>query len=196
LNNTNLPKMIFPSNVVAIAAGRSHSLFITADGALHAMGYNVNGQLGDGSFNGYTNRSEVVYASNVVAVAAGQSHSLFLKSDGSLWGMGNNTWGQLGDGFVDSTTPNGTALPEKIFPSPQPVLTCALSSRTNLQISATTGFGGNLYLLGTTNIALQLNQWTAVRTNLITTRGTNNFSITLTNAVNLSSRQLYLLQSQ
>src|ERR1035438_248469 len=151
-------------------------------------------QLGDGSFNGYTNRSEVVYPSNVVAVVAGQSHTLFLKSDDSLWGMGNNTFGQLGDGFVDSATPNGTALPEKIFPSPQPVLTCAISSRTNLQISATTGFGGNLYLLGTTNIALQLNQWPAVRTNLITTRGTNNFSITLTNAVNFSSRQLYLLQ--
>jgi hypothetical protein len=160
------------------------------------MGYNVYGQLGDGSFNGYTNRSEVVCPSNVVAVAAGEYHTLFLKSDGSLWGMGNNSSGQLGDGFVDSATPYGTALPEKIFPLPQPVLTGALSSATNLQISATTGFGGDLYLLAATNIALQLRQWSAVRTNIVTTRGSNNFSLTLTNAVHSSSEQLYLLQSQ
>jgi len=196
LNNTNLPEMIYPSNVVAIAAGRWHSLFITADGALHATGYNVYGQLGDGTFNGYANRTEVVYPSNAVAVAAGEYHTLFLKSDGSLWGMGNNSSGQLGDGFVDSATPYGTALPEQIFPSPPPVLTCAASSATNLQISATTGFGGNLYLLGTTNVAVPSSQWTALRTNLVIIRGTSNYSVTLTNAGISSSGQLYLLRSQ
>jgi hypothetical protein len=51
-------------------------------------------------------------------------------------------------------------------------------------------------LLGTTNIALPASQWTAVQTNLVTARGTNNLSVTLTNAVNLSSGQFYLLQSQ
>ncbi|HEX3988605.1 MAG TPA: hypothetical protein VHZ30_04180, partial [Verrucomicrobiae bacterium] len=110
-------------------------------------------------------------------------------------GMGYNDNGQLGDGFLDITTPYGTAIPEQIFPSPQPVLTVAASSGTNLQISATTGFGGNLYLLGATNIALPASQWTELRTNLITTRAANNLSVTLTNAVNLSGGQFYILQS-
>jgi hypothetical protein len=50
-------------------------------------------------------------------------------------------------------------------------------------------------LLGTTNPALPSSQWTTVRTNLVTTRSSANFSVTLTNALNTSSRQLYLLQS-
>ena len=36
-------------NVVAVAAGQEHSLFVKADGALWAMGYNTYGQLGNGS---------------------------------------------------------------------------------------------------------------------------------------------------
>ena len=36
------------SNVVAVAAGNLHSLFVTADGMLWAMGLNTYGQLGNG----------------------------------------------------------------------------------------------------------------------------------------------------
>jgi hypothetical protein len=50
-------------------------------------------------------------------------------------------------------------------------------------------------LLGATNIALPASQWTELRTNLITTRAANNLSVTLTNAVNLSGGQFYILQS-
>jgi hypothetical protein len=39
------------SNVTAIAAGYSHSLFLKSDGSLWAMGYNNDGQLGDGITN-------------------------------------------------------------------------------------------------------------------------------------------------
>ena len=37
------------SNVVAVAAGYYHSLFMTTDGTLWAMGYNNYGQLGNGT---------------------------------------------------------------------------------------------------------------------------------------------------
>ena len=74
------------SNVVAVAAGYYHSLFMTADGTLWVMGYNNYGQLGNGTTSN-ANRP-VSVASNVVAVAAGYQHSLFMKTDGTLWAMG------------------------------------------------------------------------------------------------------------
>ena len=98
----SLPEQIVASNVVAIAAGGSHSLFLKSDGSLWAMGANNNGQLGDGTYNN-TNLPEEIVASNVTAIAAGNNHSLFLKSDGSLWGMGYNLQGDLGDGTYIKT---------------------------------------------------------------------------------------------
>jgi hypothetical protein len=50
-------------------------------------------------------------------------------------------------------------------------------------------------LLAGTNIALTL-QWTPVRTNAVTMRATNNYSVTLTNAMKPSGQQFYILQSQ
>jgi len=115
---TNWPVKIIPSNVVAVAAGRGHSLFLKSDGSLWAMGWNAYGQLGDGSFN-YTNLPELIVASNVTTIAAGGYHSLFLKSDGSLWAMGRNFKGQLGNGNYsnDATALNCTNQPEQIVAS-------------------------------------------------------------------------------
>jgi alpha-tubulin suppressor-like RCC1 family protein len=110
---TNRPEQIVPSNVMAIAAGGVHSLFLKSDGSLWAMGYNINGQLGNGTYGKYdqagANRPEQIVASNVTAIAAGDMHSLFLKNDGSLWAMGNNAEGQLGDGHCNNN-PNRPEL--------------------------------------------------------------------------------------
>jgi alpha-tubulin suppressor-like RCC1 family protein len=109
---TNLPEEVVSSNVVAVAAGAAHSLFIKSDGSLWAMGNNEYGQLGDGTTNSRAVPEEIV-ASNVVAVAAAANgyHSLFIKSDGSLWAMGYNVRGQLGDG-----TTNDAHTPIQIIP--------------------------------------------------------------------------------
>ncbi|SPE56912.1 exported hypothetical protein [Verrucomicrobia bacterium] len=69
------------SNVVAIAAGSSHSLALKADGTVVAWGYN-----GDGEANipaGLT---------NVVSVSAGAWHSLALQANGTViaWGLNNH----------------------------------------------------------------------------------------------------------
>ncbi len=92
-----VPVEIVFSNVVAVAAGGSHSLFLKSNGSLWGMGYNADGELGDGTLNGQ-NVPEQIESGNVTAVSAGATHSLFLKSDGSLWGMGDNSYGQLGSG--------------------------------------------------------------------------------------------------
>jgi hypothetical protein len=84
------------AGVLSASAGGQHSLFVRADGSLWGMGYNADGELGDGT---QTNRSNPTsLTSGVVVVSAGGSHSLIVKSDGTLWAMGSNSCGQLGDG--------------------------------------------------------------------------------------------------
>jgi len=82
-----------------ISAGGYHSLAI-CPGAVQSWGWNMNGQLGDGS---RTNRTAPVLVSGlqvvaVVAISAHKYHSLFLKSEGTVWASGYNRNGQLGDG--------------------------------------------------------------------------------------------------
>lgn len=47
------------TNVTAIAAGESHSLFLKSEGSLWAMGDNQYSALGDGTLND-TNRTEQI----------------------------------------------------------------------------------------------------------------------------------------
>ncbi len=90
------------SNVVTMAAGDTHSLFVTSDSTLWGMGDNTYGpgELGLGALSSTT--VPMVVASNVVAVTAGTGNSFFIKADGTLWGMGNNTYGSLGNGTFTS----------------------------------------------------------------------------------------------
>ena len=107
---TNNPVLIIASNVTAIAAGDTFSLFLKNDGSLWGMGGNQYGQLGDGTVSYGVYLPEQIVASGVTAVAAGDEYSLFLKSDGSLWGMGANLYGALGDGKNSSQH-----IPEQIL---------------------------------------------------------------------------------
>jgi PKD repeat protein len=94
---TNLPEMIVASNVIAVAGGETHSLFLKSDGSLWAMGGNANGSLGTGN-NTSTKQPVLIVPGNVTAISAGYGHSLFTKSDGTLWAMGLNQYGELGNG--------------------------------------------------------------------------------------------------
>ncbi len=102
------------SNVIAIAAGDSHSLALKKDGTIWAWGSNRFGELGIGDNTGPDQCSDVVFGgahpcsltpvqvlglSNVKAIAAGFfNNSLALKSDGTVWVWGINVFGQLGTG--------------------------------------------------------------------------------------------------
>ncbi|MDK2124898.1 RCC1 domain-containing protein [Parachitinimonas caeni] len=98
-----------PGRVISIAAGEYHSAVLFDDGSVWAWGYNVKGDLGDGT---YTDRSNPrpVLAGNAadspplkgvaqIATHAGE-HTLALKTDGSLVSWGSNFWGQLGLGYT------------------------------------------------------------------------------------------------
>lgn len=81
-----LPAGTPASALPSIAAGRSHSALVTADGNLWTWGNNSNGQLGDGSTE---NRSMPVrVGSGYRQVQGDHQYTAALKDDGSLWRWG------------------------------------------------------------------------------------------------------------
>jgi alpha-tubulin suppressor-like RCC1 family protein len=95
----------FLTHVVALAAGRAHSLALRSDGTVWAWGENQLGQLGIAQGTNSLRPVKVKelpkkagLLNGVVAIAAGADHSLALTADGQVWAWGSNTWGQLGDG--------------------------------------------------------------------------------------------------
>ena len=86
----------------------SHSLIVKNDGSLWAWGWNLFGQVGNGSTDGYGLSTPVRIGSETdwAVIAAGFYHSLALKGDGSLYSWGYNEKGQVGDGgTTDQTSP-------------------------------------------------------------------------------------------
>jgi alpha-tubulin suppressor-like RCC1 family protein len=96
-------------DAVEVCGGSLHSLVRRASGQVRAMGYNMNGQLGDGT---NTQSSAPPYSvvvsgiTNATAIACRGNHSLALLSDGTVRAWGQNNRGQLGDGTTtDRNTP-------------------------------------------------------------------------------------------
>jgi len=86
--------------VVAVSAGGSHSLAITADGAVWSWGTGFFGQLGHGDQHQQLlpKKIEALAGQRVVAVSAGTAHSLALAADGAVWSWGYGGQGRLGHG--------------------------------------------------------------------------------------------------
>ncbi|KAL0235126.1 hypothetical protein GEMRC1_001708 [Eukaryota sp. GEM-RC1] len=84
-------------DIVHVASGSGHVIFVDSQGNLFAMGSNSDGQLGLGDVK---DRDVPVKVSlnDVKYVAAGDSFSLAVTSDGEVFGCGINSRGQLGDG--------------------------------------------------------------------------------------------------
>ncbi len=92
------------SNVVAIAAGDSHSLALRCDGTMAAWGSNLSGQT-----------DVPAGLTNVVAIAAGNMHSLALRADGTVvaWGAGSvvdQRAGQYGQSLVPGGLGNAVGI--------------------------------------------------------------------------------------
>ena len=111
----NLPNNAFPTT---IAAGWYHSLAIGSDGKLYTWGWNVDGQLGEGT----TTDSHTPVAANLPdgvtpkAIAGGAVHSLAIGSDGKLYAWGWNQDGELGNGsYTESHIPVVVNLPDQVF---------------------------------------------------------------------------------
>jgi len=100
--------------VIAVAAGRAHSLVLCSDGTLAAWGNNTYGQLGTtGAANGVVavDQTGVLAGKTVIAVAAGDYFSLVLCSDGTLAAWGYNGDGELGNNSTtDSRVPVAVSM--------------------------------------------------------------------------------------
>jgi alpha-tubulin suppressor-like RCC1 family protein len=100
-----LPVITEAQPVTRVVGGYGHTLFTKSDGSLWVMGYDSNGQLGDGAPEASTNRPERIPATNVTAIAAGEFDSMFV-ANGALWDMGYDGSGELGNGSsLNSSTP-------------------------------------------------------------------------------------------
>ena len=71
------------SDALDMAAGAYHSMILRLDGSVWTTGWNMYGQLGDGTTKDRNFYHKV--AINTKTVAAGTRHSVILKDDGSVW---------------------------------------------------------------------------------------------------------------
>jgi alpha-tubulin suppressor-like RCC1 family protein len=102
--------------VIAISAGGTHAVALTADGKIWGWGNNQQNQLGTiaGTPQPIATPTQLDFPGSYRAIAAGYDFSLALDSEGKLWSVGNNGNKQLGR--TDHTTlpmvydPTGTTV--------------------------------------------------------------------------------------
>src|SRR5262245_39180820 len=84
-------------DVVEVAEGGHHTCVRKSDSSVWCWGFNVHGQLGDGTVQPHDTPVRVpgVTAQTVVA---GLHHTCALATDGTVSCWGDNTFGQLGTG--------------------------------------------------------------------------------------------------
>ncbi|WP_028680694.1 Ig-like domain repeat protein [Salinispora arenicola] len=102
------------TTITTVAAGAYHSLALTSADTLLAWGYNIFGQLGDGST---TDRSTPIAVNlpagtTITTVSGGARHTVAVTSADTMLAWGHNNFGQLGDGTTtDRSTPVAVDLP-------------------------------------------------------------------------------------
>jgi alpha-tubulin suppressor-like RCC1 family protein len=93
------------SGIQSIDAGGSHSCALTTAGGVKCWGWNLHGQLGDGSTSSrYTPVNVSGLATGVQAIALGEYHTCALTTAGGVKCWGRNNYGQLGDGSTNTGT--------------------------------------------------------------------------------------------
>jgi alpha-tubulin suppressor-like RCC1 family protein len=82
-----------------------HTNTIFNNGTLWGWGYNVYGQIGDGTSSNRDYPIQIGNRNTWKDIATGSIHSLGITNDSTLWCWGSNAYGQFGLGY---TTPNSS----------------------------------------------------------------------------------------
>lgn len=98
------------SEIVAVAAGGKHTLFIDEQGQVWSFGSNAFGQLGHGDSMERHVPTKIKGVEKVVDVTAGTSHTLILTEQGQILAFGSNFSGQLGLGVENRNLADKVAL--------------------------------------------------------------------------------------
>ena len=88
-----------------INSGINHTAAIKSDGSLWTWGWNVDGQLGDGTYIDKNTRT-LIGTSTWQSASAGDNHTAAIKDDGTLWAWGSNADGEVGQGNILNLTIN------------------------------------------------------------------------------------------
>jgi uncharacterized repeat protein (TIGR02543 family) len=98
--------------IIQVSFGSDHSSAITSEGRIFTWGYNIYGQLGDGTQafkstpTDITHQFSLTAGEKIIQVTLGIAHSSAITSEGRLFTWGWNNFGQLGDGTTaNRTTP-------------------------------------------------------------------------------------------
>lgn len=100
----------YPVNVAgyqtftSVSPGGSHNCAIDSSNHLYCWGYNLNGQIGDGTTNPYPSLQMIDGANFYAQVSSGSSHTCAITMSGTLKCWGANSYGQLGDGTTTQRT--------------------------------------------------------------------------------------------
>jgi len=98
---------------VSLSVGANQNCVTLQDGGIACWGYNLWGQLGNGSKQSTANPIDVRSIRSAIAVASGVRHSCAVLDNGHIRCWGGNTYGQLGNGSsgnsAGSTIPVGVA---------------------------------------------------------------------------------------
>ena len=85
--------------VIGVACGFGHSVVLSRSGALHAWGWNRDGQLGVGDMENRASPQRIALAATQMQhVACGGGHSAVVSTNGELYCFGSGSCGQLGQG--------------------------------------------------------------------------------------------------
>jgi len=93
-----------PQDWLQVTKGSLHTTALRSDGTLWSSGWNMYGQLGDGTTTNKSTPVQVGTATDWIAFVSGTFHNMAIKVDGTLWGWGWNAAGQVGDGTNTNRT--------------------------------------------------------------------------------------------
>lgn len=87
----------FPNDIVKVACGLEHSIFLDSKGFIYGTGENIAGQLGfKAKIKILDKPKQVKDLSNIISVICGSFHTIVMDLSKNIYVFGANTRGQLG----------------------------------------------------------------------------------------------------